>query len=76
MNVTRTSMLTGVTVTREVNVTEAQLADWQSGTLAQRAMPDISAADREFIMTGVTAAEWDSDVLGKGGGVSGTPGKD
>ena len=60
MNITRTSMLTGITRTIDLPVTLGQIAQWQSGTLIQTAMPDLTADDREFIMTGITVDEWDA----------------
>lgn len=60
MRIVRTSPLTGKTNVREINVTEAQIADWESGTLIQNAMPHLSADDREFIMTGIDGEEFDS----------------
>ena len=61
MKITRTSMFTGVTRTLDLPITEAQLSAWESGTLIQVAMPQLSADDREFVMTGVTAEEWDHE---------------
>ena len=58
MKITRRSMITGITNTLEINVTDAQLADWKGGTLIQDAMPQVSAPDREFVKTGVTGEEW------------------
>jgi len=60
MQITRTSMLTGITRTIDLPVTPGQIARWQGGTLIQTAMPDLSADDREFIMTGITGDEWDA----------------
>jgi len=59
MKITRVSMFTGTKRTLDINVTQEQLNDYESGTLLQIAFPNISAADREFIKTGVTDAEWD-----------------
>jgi hypothetical protein len=42
-----------------IPVTQAQLDDWDSGTLIQDAMPHLSADEREFIMTGITEDEWE-----------------
>ena len=42
----------------EINVTEEQLQDWKDGALIQDAMPDITADEREFIMTGMTSEDW------------------
>lgn len=59
MMITRTSPFTGITRTKNILVTEEQLARWQSGERIQDAMPYLSADDREFIMTGITDDEWD-----------------
>lgn len=32
---------------------------WQNGMLIQDAFPNLNADQREFIMTGITAEEWD-----------------
>lgn len=61
MKITRTSMFTGVTRTMDLNITQSMLDDWESGTLIQTAMPQLSADEREFIMTGVVGAEWDHE---------------
>ena len=58
MKITRTSPFSGETNTKEINVTQEQLDTWQSGTLIQNAMPNVSADDREFIKTGITSKEW------------------
>lgn len=34
-------------------------ANWQNGMLIQDAFPNLNADQREFIMTGITAEEWD-----------------
>lgn len=59
MQVTRVSMMSGITRTREIDVTEQQMADWEAGGMIQKVMANLSADDREFILTGVTAEEWD-----------------
>ena len=51
-------MFSGITRTLNLDITEAQLAAWQGGTVIQTAMPQLSADEREFVMTGVTAEEW------------------
>lgn len=60
MKITKKSMFTGKVSTRDIDVTDEQLASWQAGTLIQNAMPDLSADDREFLMTGVTPEEWNA----------------
>jgi len=54
-------MFSGVERTLDLPITEAQLAAWKSGTLCQDAFPQLSADDREFVMTGVTSDEWDRE---------------
>ena len=60
MLITRTSLLTGITRTKDIPVTEDLLDRWQQGVeLIQDVMPWLSASDREFIKTGITDDEWD-----------------
>lgn len=56
--VTRRSLLTGKDNTRDLDVTPEQIGRWQGGQLIQNAMPELSADDREFLMTGLTADDW------------------
>ena len=62
MLITKRSTLSGNSHSREIDVTQAQLNDWASGTFIQNAMPHLSADDREFLMTGVTPEEWDKYI--------------
>lgn len=58
MEITRKSALTGVERTIDIPVDDLQMARWKAGELIQYAMPQLSAAEREFIMTGITPDEW------------------
>jgi hypothetical protein len=59
MLITKTSPLSGIEHTREIDVTQERLDAWQiGGAFIQDAMPDVPAADREFLLTGVTPEEW------------------
>jgi hypothetical protein len=58
MKITRTSPFSGKTNTREIAVTADQLAEWQNGKMIQDVMWNLSADDREFLMTGITPEEW------------------
>ena len=59
MQITRTSMLTGKTHTREIKCNEFQLSIYASGKyLIQDVFPMLSDDDREFIKTGATPEEW------------------
>jgi hypothetical protein len=59
MKIVRTSPFSGQVNEREINVTPTQLANWKNGTLIQNAMPHLTPDEREFLMTGITAEEWD-----------------
>lgn len=59
MNITMTSILSGITRTKNIPVTKSQIYNWKiAGVLIQNAMPNVSVTDREFIMTGITQEEW------------------
>jgi len=59
INITRTSPITNETICMEIEITQDQYDAWKSGVLIQDAMPDLSADDREYIMTGMTPEDWD-----------------
>lgn len=59
MKIIRTSPFSGVVHVRDINVTHQQMSRWQNGVLIQHAMPELTADEREFIMTGITPEEWD-----------------
>lgn len=58
MLVTRTSTLTGVTRTMDIDVQPHEYQSWLDGQLIQYAMPYLSVSDREFLISGVTDDEW------------------
>lgn len=66
MRITKKSMISGKEHTLEIPVTEKQLENWQCGMLIQDAMPNLTPDQREFLMTGITAQEWE-DTFGKKG---------
>jgi len=59
MEITRTSVLSGISRTLDLPVTQEQLDNYANGALLQNAFPHLSAGDREFIKTGITDQEWD-----------------
>lgn len=62
MLVTKTSMFTGITRTLDLPVTQAQLDAYAAKQdLIQNIFPNLTPSQREFIMTGVTAEEWDAE---------------
>lgn len=58
MLVERTSPFSGETNKMEIPVTQEQLDNWNNGMLIQNAMPNLTANQREFLMTGITSEEW------------------
>ena len=66
MKITKTSPFSGNINVMEIDVTQEQIALWESGTLIQNAMPHLTPDEREFIMTGITPNEWDSAFSDEG----------
>lgn len=55
------SKFTGKIHTMDLPVTEEQIKQWQEGTtLIQNAFPQLSAEEREILLTGSTREEWDN----------------
>lgn len=67
MIVTRKSRFTGKLNQMDIGMDpvafSTALRDWEGGALIQEAFPDLSADEREFLMTGSTPAEW-QEVFG------------
>lgn len=59
MQIVRTSPVSGITRSLEIPCTEEQMAAYKNGALIQVAFPDLTADQREFILTGITKDEWD-----------------
>jgi len=59
MLIKRRSMLSGKEHELEIDVNDYQMKLHQSGTPIQIAMPHLTFDEREFIITGITAEEWD-----------------
>ena len=64
MPITRTSLVSGKVHTLELAVTEEQLRAYEQRMFLQDAFPKLSPPEREFIKTGITPDEWQSEVLG------------
>ena len=60
MKITRTNPLNGEVNTLNIEVTDAQIQAYAAGALIQNAFPNLSADDREFIKTGITAESWEA----------------
>jgi 7,8-dihydro-6-hydroxymethylpterin-pyrophosphokinase len=59
MIVTRTSMMSKIERSIDLDVTAEQINAWRSGMLIQEAMPHLNEHEREFIISGITQEEWD-----------------
>lgn len=59
MKVTRISMASGKQRTWDLDITPEQIDRYNNGALVQDAFPNLTASEREFILTGMTDAEWD-----------------
>lgn len=65
MKITRISQLTGKIHTLELDVTENQMNRFdnrrETGEYLQDIFSNLSAPQREFILTGITPKEWESN---------------
>jgi hypothetical protein len=59
MLINRISQVSGKEHVMDIDVTFAQMREWNNGTLIQDAMPNLSDDEREFLMTGITPQEWE-----------------
>ena len=60
MIITRTSMATGKTHTMDLPISQEKLDSWEKGKgLIQDIFPELTADQREFLITGMTQEEWD-----------------
>lgn len=59
MLITKTSVWSSITRTRDLPITQEQVEAWQGGMLIQNAMPNLTPAEREFLITGITQDEWE-----------------
>jgi hypothetical protein len=58
MKITMKSAISGNINTLDVAITHEQFSAWDAGALIQDAMPQLTPAEREFLMTGITPKEW------------------
>ena len=58
MLVTRKSTYSGIVRTIDLPITEDNMEAYANGLLPQDAFPQLSAADREFVKSGITDEEW------------------
>lgn len=58
MIITKTSIVSGKEHTMDLPVTQEQIDRYNKGELVQKAFPNCTAEEREFLMTGITPSEW------------------
>ena len=58
MFIERTSSYSGITRILDLPVTRKQLDSHVEGMHAQKAFPNLTPAQREFIISGITEKEW------------------
>ena len=63
MLITRKSLISNITRTKDLNITDQEIKKYKSGVWLQYAFPNLSDSEREFIKTGITDDEWD-DTFG------------
>jgi len=59
LRVTRKSPLSGAECSMELDITLEQYKRWRNGELIQNVMPDLTAGEREFLITGINPVEWE-----------------
>ena len=60
MMITRKSSITGITRTLNIPVSKQAMDEWQAGLSIDLAMPNLSAEHIDFILSGITADEWNT----------------
>lgn len=60
MIIKRRCPFTGTINEMDIQISLTQLERWQNGELIQRARPNLTPDEREFIMTGITPEQWDN----------------
>jgi len=64
MIITKTSTLSGIERTMDLPITEEQLKNWEDGMFIQKAMPNLTSDQREFLITGIVKEEWEELFAG------------
>ena len=59
MLVTRRDPFNGQVNTIEMNITREQMIRWNEGEVAQRVFTQLTADEREFIISGIPPGKWE-----------------
>lgn len=62
MIVRRKSPFSGKVNEMDLPITWEQVQKWENGELIQNAFPNLSADEREFLLTGITPDEWATEL--------------
>ena len=55
----KTNPFTGKANSMLLDITNDQIEEWENGKLIQDAMPNLTADEREFMISGTTPADWE-----------------
>ena len=58
MEITRTSIHSGITRTLTLDVTAEEIATWKAGELIQNALPELSDEERELLISKTCDSCW------------------
>jgi hypothetical protein len=61
MKIKRTSLLSGITREREINITEQQLDQLKRIRNVKWLCPQLSDVDRDFLLTGNLPEDWEAE---------------
>lgn len=59
MIIQRTSILSGIAREMDLDITQEQIDQYNSGQHVQNAFPNLNEDEREFFISGITKEEWD-----------------
>ncbi len=65
IKVTAKSDISGKENTMDMSMTLLQFKEWQNGASIQDVFLDLTDDEREFLLTGITADEWDELLNGE-----------
>jgi hypothetical protein len=69
MKITKVSQLSGIEHTLELNITSEELMRVENRhyttELIQNIVPQLTMDEREFLMTGITESEWNTNFAGE-----------
>jgi hypothetical protein len=60
MKIKKRSPFSGKVHVMDLPITQIQIDRYQEGELIQNAFPNLTAGQREFILTGITPEEWEA----------------